>query len=79
MCEFVCVYPNCANKLPTQFVYPYASSECKIPDVISKPLTFAGSSAFWGTVWGPVRILHPFLAGKRYISELAPIDPCFRI
>ena len=50
--------PNRANKLSTQFKAPFTSSECKILDVISKHLTFAGNSAFWGAVWGPVR-LHP--------------------
>ena len=51
--------PNRANKLPTQFKFPYTSSECKILNAITEPLTFAGYSAFWGAVWGPVRILHP--------------------
>ena len=59
------VYPNCAYKLSTQFKAPYTSSECKILyDIISEPLTFAGNSAFWGAVWGPVRILHPLWQGK---------------
>jgi len=58
------VDPNCANKLSTYFKAPYTSSECKILNVISKPLTFAENSAFWGAVWGPVRILHPLWQGK---------------
>ena len=49
-----------ANKLPTQFKAPYTSFECKILDVISKALTFAGNSALWGAVWGPVRICTHF-------------------
>jgi hypothetical protein len=44
------VDPNCANKLSTQFKAHYASFECKLLDVIFKPLTFAGNSAFWGAV-----------------------------
>ena len=56
--------PNRANKLPTQFKVPYTLSECKILDVITKPLKFAGNSAFWGAVWGPVHILHPLWHGK---------------
>jgi hypothetical protein len=50
------VDPNCANKLSTQFKAPYTSSGCKIFGVISKPLTLAGNSAFWGAVWNPVHI-----------------------
>ena len=69
------VYPNCANKLSTQLKAPFTSSECKILDV-SKPLTFAGNSAFWGAVWGRVRICTHW---QGYRSELAPIDLCFRI
>jgi len=34
------VTPNSANKLSTQFKAPYTSSQCKILDVISIPLTF---------------------------------------
>jgi hypothetical protein len=64
------VTPNSANKLPTQFKAPYSSSECKILDVISKPLTFAGNSAFWGAVWGPVHSLHPLWQGKGAILNL---------
>ena len=52
-------YPSCATQLSSLFKAPYTSPECKILDVTSKPLTFAGNSAFWGAVWGPVRILHP--------------------
>jgi hypothetical protein len=33
-------------------------------DNVSKPLTFAGNSAFWGAVWGPVHMLHPLWQGK---------------
>jgi hypothetical protein len=62
--------PNTANKLPTQFKALYTSSECKILDVISKPLTCAGNSAFWGAVWGPVRILHPLWQGKGAFLKL---------
>jgi len=64
------VYPNRANKLSTQFKAPYTSSECKILDVISKPLTFAGNSAIWGAVWGPVHILHPLWQGKGIFLNL---------
>jgi len=53
------VDPNCANKLSTQFKAPYTSSECKVLEVISEPLTFAENLAFWGAAWGPVHILHP--------------------
>ena len=56
--------PNSANKLLTQFKAPSTSSECKILDFISKPLTIDENSAFWGAAWGPVRCLHPF-TGKR--------------
>ena len=58
------VEPNCANKLSTQLKAPYTSTECKILDVILKPLTFAGNSAFLGAAWGPLRILHPLWQGK---------------
>jgi len=72
------VTPNSANKLFTQFKAPYTSSECKILDVISKsltfagsiPLTFAGNLAFWGVLWGLVRILHPLLQGKGAFLKL---------
>ena len=46
------VTPNSANKLFTQFKATFTSSECKIFDVISETLTFAGDTAFWGAVWG---------------------------
>jgi len=62
--------PHRANKLFTQFKAPYTSPECKILDVISKPLTFAGNSAFWGAVWGPVRILHPLWQEKGAFLKL---------
>jgi hypothetical protein len=63
--------PNRVNKLPIQFKAPYSSSECKILyDIISEPLTFAGNSAFWGAVWGPVRILHPLWQGKGAFLKL---------
>jgi len=58
------VTPNNANKLFTQFKAPSTSSKCKKLDFISKPLTFAGNSAFWGPAWGPVRSLHPLWQGK---------------
>jgi len=64
------VSPNSANKLSTQSKAPYTSSKCKILDVIPKPLTFAGNSAFWGAVWGPVRILHPLWQGKGTFLKL---------
>ena len=48
---------NGANKLFTQFKAPHTSSQCKILDVISKSLALAEILAFWGAVWGPVRIL----------------------
>ena len=58
------VTTNSVNKLSTQFKAPYTSSNCKKLDVISKPLTFAGTSAFWGVLWAPVRILHPLWQGQ---------------
>ena len=64
------ITPDRANKLFTQFKAPYTSSECKILGVISKPLTFAGNSAFWGAVWGPVRNLHPLWQGKGAFLKL---------
>jgi hypothetical protein len=76
--ESICVVPpknikapaTSLTELSTQFIAPYASSECKILDVISKPLTFAGNLAFWGVLWGPVRILHPFWQGKGAFLKL---------
>jgi len=62
--------PNRANKLPTQFKAPYTSFECKILDIISKPLSFAGNSAFWGVLWGPVHILYPLWPGKDAFLKL---------
>jgi len=41
-----------------------ASTQCKMLDFKSKPLTFAVSLAFRGAVWGPVRILHPLRQGE---------------
>jgi hypothetical protein len=73
------VDPNCANKLCTQFKAPCTSSECKILGVIFKPLTFAGNSAFWRAVWGPVRILHPFWQGKGTFLNLPRSNTCCRI
>ena len=73
------VDPNCANKLSTQFKAPNTSPECKVLDMKFKPLTFAGNSASWGAVWGPVRNLHPLWQGKGTFIELAPIDLCFRM
>jgi hypothetical protein len=64
------VDPNCANKLSTCFKAPYTSSEYKVLDVISKTLTFARNSAFWGAVWGPVHILHPLWQGKSIFLSL---------
>jgi hypothetical protein len=57
------VTTNSVNKLSTQFKAPYTSSNCKKLDVISKPLTFAGTSAFWGVLWGPGANSAPTLAG----------------
>ena len=64
------VDPNCANKLSTQFKAPYTSSECKVRNVKSKPLTFAGNLAFWGAVWCPVHNLHPLWQGKGAFLKL---------
>ena len=38
--------------------------------LLSKTLTFSGNSAFWGAVWGPVRILHPHWQGKSAFLKL---------
>jgi hypothetical protein len=65
------VTPNSANTLFTQLKALFTSSECKTLDFISKPLTFAGNSAFWGAAWGPVCILHPLWQGKGAFLKLA--------
>jgi hypothetical protein len=43
---------------------------CKMLDVVSKPLTYAGNLAIWGVLWGPVRILHPLWQGKDAFLKL---------
>ena len=43
----------------------------QILDVLFKPLTFSGNSAFWGAVWGFVCILHQLWQGKVAFLKLA--------